>query len=179
METKEGSSHVEANRSSHVNKTVIDLSGMEGARDGAKFGIDDKDTSLQLEAKKQGANTSDSKTESEADTASEVKSQSNSQEEECFMELDKRHKNKIDETKAFMDMLFNNKGPSPEAIQVACQDLSNQIALATAEGAKGISITGYRDDLIQCLEKEKGSISELITYINELTAGFKLYMEEG
>ena len=63
-------------------------------------------------------------------------------------------------------------------MQVACQDLSDQIALATAEGAKEINITGYIDDLIQCLEKERGSISELINYMNKLTAGFQVYMEE-
>ena len=62
---------------------------------------------------------------------------------------------------------IQQKGPSPEAMQVACQDLSNQIALATAEGAKEISITGYSDDLIQCMEKERGSISELIDYLHE------------
>ena len=87
IETKEDSSHVEANRSNHVSKTIIDLSGMEGAKDGARFSIDDKYMSLDLEENKQRANMFDSKTESDADTAAGVESQSNSQEEECFMEL--------------------------------------------------------------------------------------------
>ena len=95
------------------------------------------------------------------------------------MGLGGRHKNKIEEAKAFMGILFNEKRSSPEAMQVACQNLSNQIVLATTEGAKKISIAGYSDDLIQCLEKKRGSISELIDYINELTADFQAYMEAG
>ena len=71
--------------------------------------VDNKDMILHLEEEKQGANMSDIKTESEADTLAGVESQSNSQEEKCFMEMDKHHKNKIDETKTFMDMLFDKK----------------------------------------------------------------------
>ena len=92
--------------------------------------------------------------------------------------MDKRYQNKIDDTKTFIDMLYNEKGRNPKAMQMVCQDLSDQMMLATAEGTQEVNITGYSDDLIQCLGKEKGSIVELIKYMNNLSAGFQEYMED-
>ena len=73
---------------------------------------------------------------------------------------------------------FLRKGPSPVTIQTTCQDLSKQVTLATTEGDQEVNITGYSGDLIQCLGKGKGSILEIIKYLNGLSAGFEEYMEE-
>ena len=64
------------------------------------------------------------------------------------------------------------------AMQIVCQGLSKQVMSAATEGDQNVNITGYSDDLIQCLGKGKGSILENINYLNELSAGFKEYTEE-
>ena len=65
------------------------------------------------------------------------------------------------------------------AMQIVCQGLSKQVMSAATEGDQNVNITGYSDDLIQCLGKEKGSIMELINHMNELLAGFKECIERG
>ena len=100
-------------------------------------------------------NTSDSKTGSETDTAAGKDSPTNSYEEDCFNEMDRCHANKISNVQTFLDVLHNETGPSLEAMQMACQDLSEQMKQAVEEGAQRISILGYSDDLIHCLRKER------------------------
>ena len=133
---------------------------------------------MSLGLEKENQNTNNSETGSEANTAGGNESQSNCHEEECYEEMERRYHNKIDDAKTFIDILYK-KAPSPVAIQTACQDLSEQVTLATTEGDQEGNITGYSENLIQCLGKEKGPILELISYLNELSAGFKEYMEEG
>ena len=84
--------------------------------------------------------------------------------------MDRRHQNKIDDAKTFNDFLYlQQKSPSPVAMQTACQDLSEQVTLATAEeGDQEINITWYSEDLIWCLGNGKGSIFEM-KYLNELS----------
>ena len=43
-------------------------------------------------------------------------SQTNSYDEECFKEMDERHKNKIDDAQTSLETLHNEKGPSPESM---------------------------------------------------------------
>ena len=124
---------------------------------------------MSLNLKKGKQNTNNSRTRSEANTTGANESQSNSHEEDFCEELDKRYQNKIDDAKTFIDILYNKKGPSPVAMQTACQDLSEQVTLATAEeGDQEINITWYSEDLIWCLGKGKGSIFEM-KYLNELS----------
>ena len=66
-------------------------------------------------------------------------------------------------SQAFLDVLHNETGPSLEAMQMACQDLSEQMKQAVEEGAQKISISGCSDDLIHCLKKEKESVVELMS----------------
>ena len=49
---------------------------------------------------------------------------------------------------------------------------------ADSEGVQKINISGYSDDLIHCLEKEKGSVEELMDYVNSLAAGLQDHLEE-
>ena len=49
---------------------------------------------------------------------------------------------------------------------------------AVKEGSQKISISGYSDDLIHCLRKEKESVAELIEYMEDLTAVFQDHLEE-
>ena len=100
-------------------------------------------------------------------------SQTNSYDEECFKEMDERHKNKIDDAQTSLETLHNEKGPSPETMLIACQDLSEQLQQAAPEEVQEIRISGYSDDLIQCLAKEKGSVEELMDYVNSLAAGLQ------
>ena len=109
--------------------------------------------SIELETEKQ--NTNDSRIGSETDTAGGNESQSNSHEEDCFEKMDRHHQNKINDANTFIGFLYNEKGPSPMAMQTACQDLSEQVTLATTEGDQEVNITGYSKDLIQCMGKEK------------------------
>ena len=160
----------------HQHELVVDVR-VKVQYTNAEFSIDGEDMSLGLEKEKQ--NTNNSGTGSEANTAGGNESQSNSHEEECHEEMDRHYHNKIDDTKTFIDILYKEKGPSPVAMQTACQDLSKQVTLATTERDQEVNITGYSEDLIQYLGKEKESILELISYLNELSAGFKEYMEEG
>ena len=55
------------------------------------------------------------------------------------------------------------------AMQMTCKDLKEQMTQAVEEGSQKISISGYSDDLIHCLRKEKESEAELIEYIEDLT----------
>ena len=61
---------------------------------------------------------------------------------------------------------------------IACGDLSEQMEQAVSEGVQKIRVSGYSDDLIQCLEKEKGSVEELMGYVNSLAAGLQDHLEE-
>ena len=92
--------------------------------------------------------------------------------------MDRCHANKISNVQTFLDVLHNETGPSLEAMQMACQDLSEQMKQAVEEGAQKISILGYSDDLIHCLRKERESVAELIEYMNDLTAGFQDHLKE-
>ena len=51
----------------------------------------------------------DNKTGSEADTAAGNESQTSSHDNECFKEMDKRHKNEIDNVQIFLETLHNEK----------------------------------------------------------------------
>ena len=64
------------------------------------------------------------------------------------------------------------------AMQMACKDLKEQMTQAVEEGSQKISISGYSDDLIHCLRKEKESVAELIEYMEDLTAVFQDHLEE-
>ena len=92
--------------------------------------------------------------------------------------MDKRYKNEIDNVQTFLEALHNEKGPSPEAMLIACQDLGEQMEQAASERVQKIRISGYSFDLIQCLEKEKGSVEELMDYVNSLAAGLQDHLEE-
>ena len=61
---------------------------------------------------------------------------------------------------------------------IACQDLREQMEQAASEGVQQIRISGYSDDLIQCLAKEKDSVEELMGYVDNLAACLKHHMEE-
>ena len=64
-------------------------------------------------------------------------------------------------------------------MQMACQDLREQMKQAGEEGAQKISISVYNDDPIHCLRKEKESVAELIgEYINDLNSVFQDHLEE-
>ena len=63
-------------------------------------------------------------------------------------------------------------------MQMACQDLREQMKQAVEEGAQKIGISEYSDDLIHRLRKEKASVAELIEYMNDLTAVFQDHPEE-
>ena len=52
------------------------------------------------------------------------------------------------------------------------------MAQAVKEGSQKISISGYIDDLIHCLRKEKESVAELIEYMEDLTTVFRDHLEE-
>ena len=122
--------------------------------------------------------TSDSRTGSKADTAAGKDSNTNSYEDDCFNEMDRRHANKISNAQTFLDVLHNETGPSPVAMQMTCKDLTEQMTQAVEEGSQKISISGYSDDLIQCLRKEKESVVELIEYMEDLTTVFQDHLEE-
>ena len=92
--------------------------------------------------------------------------------------MDRRHANKITNAQTFLDVLYNEAGPSPVAMQMACKDLKEQMTQAVEEGSQKISISGYSDDLIHCLRKEKESVAELIEYMEALTTVFRDHLEE-
>ena len=164
-------------RSGHQNagNTVIDLSGMKSAYKGGP-NLEVEELSTNSEHNKQ--DTNDSRTGSEADTAAGKDSNTNSYEEDCFNEMDRHHANKIINAQTFLDVLHNEAGPSPVAMQMACKDLKEQMTQAVEEGSQKISISGYSDDLIHCLGKEKESVAELIEHMEDLTTVFQDHLEE-
>ena len=155
--------------------TVIDISRMKSTAEG---GSDLEVEVLSIGFNHDKQNTRDSKTGSEADTAVGTDSQTNSYEEDCFNEMDRRHANKISNVQTVLDVLHNETGPSLEAMQMARQDLSEQMKQAVEDGAQKISILGYSDDLIHYLRKERESVAELIEYMNDLAAGFQDHLEK-
>ena len=92
--------------------------------------------------------------------------------------MDRRHANKIGNVQTFLDVLHNETGPSPVAMQMACKYLKEQMTQAVEEGAQKISISGYSDDLIHCLRREKKSVAEVVEYMQDLTTVFKDHLEE-
>ena len=92
--TKPGSAPpAEVRTPKRAGKTIIDLSGMKEATQTAELELEGEDMSLDLGTEKQDSD--DNKTSSEADTAAENESQTNSQDEKCYKLLDERHQNKI------------------------------------------------------------------------------------
>ena len=154
---------------------MINFLGMKSADRGGSD-LEGEEPSISSDHDKQ--DTSDRRTGSEADTAAGKDSHANTYEDDCFNEMDRRHANKISNVQTFLDVLHNEAGPSPVAMQMAWKDLKEQMTQAVEEGAQKISISGYSDDLIHCLRREKESVAELIEYIEDLTTVFQDYLEE-
>ena len=127
-----GSLPAEVKTPKRTGKAILDLSEMRKATATADLGMEVEELSLGLGQDKQDSD--DNKTGSETDTAGGNESQTNSHDEECFKEMDEHHKNKIDSAQTFLETLHNKKGPSPEAMLIACQDLSEQMEQAASEG---------------------------------------------
>ena len=100
---------------------MLDLSGMISADKGGP-NLEVEELSNNSEHNKQ--DTNDSRTGSEADTAAGKDSNTNSYEEGCFNEMDRRHAHKIFNAQTFLDVLHNEAGPSPVAMQMTCKDLT-------------------------------------------------------
>ena len=166
---------VEVRTPKRTGNTVIDISEMKSADKGSSD-LEVEELSIGSDHDKQ--DTSYSRTGSEADTAAGKDSQTNSYEEDCFSEMDRRHANKISNVQTFLDALHNETGSNPVAMQMACQNLREQMKQAVEEEAQKISISGYSDDLIHCPRKERESVAELIEYMNDLTAVFQDHLEE-
>ena len=160
------------------NKMVIDMSGMDDDQ-----GIDTTmkaakdDMSLELEEKNKEGQTTDDKANNEADTAGGSKTSSGSFGKECNTEQDKRHDNKVDQAHTFLDQLWNDKGPSPEAMTLACRDIKEHMVHARDEEGIFMQVEGYSDDLIQSLKKEKDSITELIEFMEDTITNIQAYMQ--
>ena len=155
--------------------TVIDFLGIKSLDKG---GSDLEVEELSISSNHDKQDISDSRTGSEADTAAGKDSHTNSCEDDSFNEMDRRHTNKIGNVQTFLDTLHNETCPSPVAMQMAYQDLKEQITQAVEEGAQKISTSDYSDDLIHCLRKEKESVAELIEYMNDLTTVFQDQLRE-
>ena len=69
--------------------------------------------------------------------------------------LNEPYQNKIEDAQTFVEKLHNKKGPCPEAMMIACQDLKEQMEQAEAEDDQEFDISGYSDDLLLCLAQEK------------------------
>ena len=154
---------------------MIDLLGMKSSDKGGP-NLDVEELSTNSEHNKQ--DTHDSRTGSEADTAAGKDSNTNSSEENCFNEMDRRHANKIINAQTFLDVLHNEAGPSPVAMQMTCKDPKEQMTHAVEEGSQKISVSGYSDDLVHCLRKGKEFVAELIKYMEDLTTVFQDHLEE-
>ena len=50
--------------------------------------------------------------------------------------------------------------------------------LAGVDDGQEFTITGYTDDLLLCLAKEKKSVEEMLTYLDELATAFQDKVEE-
>ena len=157
-------------------KTILDMSEMEEPTQTEDLNLENENMSLDLSPKKQEMD--DNKTNSEADTAAGNESLTNSQEEECFKVLDERHENKIDDPKHFLEKTHNEKGPCPQSMMIAVQDIKEQMELAGTEDDQEFNITGYSDDLLLCLAEEKGSVNEILIHLDELAIAFQNHVEE-
>ena len=92
--------------------------------------------------------------------------------------MDRRHANKIINAQIFLDVLHNEAGLSPVAMQMACKELKEQMTQTVEEGSQKISVSGYSDDLVHCLRKGKEFVAELIKYMEDLTTVFQDHLEE-
>ena len=92
--------------------------------------------------------------------------------------MDRRYANKIINAQTFQDVVHNEAGLGPVAMQMACKDLKEQMTQAVEEGSQKISISGYSDDLIHCPRREKESVAELVEYMEDLTTVFQDHLEE-
>ena len=168
----------DVNLSNTKHKMVIDMSGMNVEPEiNADINAEEEDMSLRLEEKCRKGQTENNKANDEADTAGGSKESSASFEKECNAEQNKRHENKVDQPDGFLGKLWNNVGPSPVAMKWAYQGLKEHMSHAKDDNEEFMQVEGYSDDLIQCLKKEKGSVAELIEFMEDTIADINAYMQ--
>ena len=61
---------------------------------------------------------------------------------------------------------------------IACQDLREQMEHAASEDDQEFSISGYSEDLLLCLAKERGSVEEMMGHVDKLATGLQHHVEK-